>query len=99
MPQKNDMKTEMQKDIDSGKMQSAYAKTAHTPTPICTLVECFCGKHPEIKPVGQYMIKCSECRCTMGYTDDVKESYQGGTCKECWINQGCKQPSITYTDG
>ena len=27
------MKTEMQKDIDSGKMQSAYAKTAHTPTP------------------------------------------------------------------
>jgi hypothetical protein len=58
--------------------------------PICALVECFCGKHPEIKPVGQYMIKCSECRCTMGYTDDVKESYQGGTCKTCWIEMGGK---------
>lgn len=39
----------------------------------------------DIQPIGQWMIKCSECRTTIAYTDDIQKSYQGGTCKECWI--------------
>lgn len=38
-----------------------------------------------IQPIGKWMIKCSECRTTIAYTDNIQESYQGGTCKDCWI--------------
>lgn len=30
---------------------------------------------------GRYLIKCDECGKTFGRTDNVVESYQGGTCE------------------
>lgn len=30
-----------------------------------------------------YIVKCDECKRTIKHTDDVRESYAGGTCEQC----------------
>ena len=33
--------------------------------------------------MGKYMVKCDECKKTIGYTDNQGESFMGGKCKQC----------------
>lgn len=33
--------------------------------------------------MGRYLIKCDLCKRTIKTTDDVEESYAGGTCDHC----------------
>ena len=48
--------------------------TYHLPTGRCL----GCGQ-----PLGDYMVKCDDCKTVIRYTANVMDSYAGGRCAEC----------------
>ena len=41
--------------------------------------------------MGRYLVKCDLCKKTIKTTDNVEESYAGGTCNECRKKIGWSQ--------
>lgn len=36
------------------------------------------------RAAARYVIKCDECKRTIGTTDSLRKSAAGGVCPECW---------------